>query len=75
MTKSDFTFGTLWHGFHPVNLLHIFRTPFLKNTSGLLLFFAQDEGAIAFAKMQRTVKPMKMKYRGLKQLESVCSSK
>ena len=23
-----------WHGYSPVNLLHIFRTPFLKNTSG-----------------------------------------
>ena len=27
----------LQHGYFPVNLLHIFRTPFLKNTSGLLL--------------------------------------
>ena len=27
----------LRHGCSPVNLLHIFRTPFLKNTSGLLL--------------------------------------
>ena len=25
------------HGCSPVNLLHIFRTPFLKNTSGRLL--------------------------------------
>ena len=28
---------TLWHGFSAVNLLHIFRTTFLKNTSGWLL--------------------------------------
>ena len=28
---------TLWHGCSPVNLLHIFRTPFSKNTSGRLL--------------------------------------
>ena len=28
---------TLWYGCSPVNLLHIFRTPFLKNTSGRLL--------------------------------------
>ena len=28
---------TLRHGCSPVNLLHIFRTPFLKNTSGWLL--------------------------------------
>ena len=27
------------HGCSPVNLLHIFRTPFLKNTSGQLLLF------------------------------------
>ena len=27
----------LRHGYSPVNLLHIFRTPFLKNTSGWLL--------------------------------------
>ena len=26
---------TLWHGCSPVYLQHIFRTPFLKNTSGL----------------------------------------
>ena len=29
---------TLWHRCSPVNLLYIFRTPFLKNTSGWLLF-------------------------------------
>ena len=28
---------TLWHGCSTVNLLHIFRTSFLKNTSGRLL--------------------------------------
>ena len=28
---------TLQHGCSPVNFLHIFRTPFLKNTSGWLL--------------------------------------
>ena len=28
---------TLQHGCSPVNLLHIFRIPFLKNTSGRLL--------------------------------------
>ena len=28
---------TLWHGCSPVNLLHILRTPFTKNTSGRLL--------------------------------------
>ena len=29
---------TLRHGCSPVNLLHIFKTPFTKNTSGWLLF-------------------------------------
>ena len=28
---------TLWHGCSPVDLLHIFRTPFYKNTYGGLL--------------------------------------
>ena len=27
----------LWHGSSPVNLLHIFRTPFLNDTSEWLL--------------------------------------
>ena len=44
MSKCDFNkvaFNfietTLRHGCSPVNLLHIFRTPFLNKTSGLLL--------------------------------------
>ena len=32
--QSNFIEITLWHGSSPVNLLHIFRTPFSKNTSG-----------------------------------------
>ena len=35
--KSNFTEITLRHGCSPVNLLYIFRIPFLKNTSGWLL--------------------------------------
>ena len=36
--QIDFIEMTLWHGYSTVNLLHIFRMPFLKNTSrGLLL--------------------------------------
>ena len=27
----------IWHWCFPINLLHIFRTPLPKNTSGLLL--------------------------------------
>ena len=34
---SNFIEVTLWHGFSPVNLLHIFRTPCYKYTSGRLL--------------------------------------
>ena len=30
---------TLQHGCSPINLLHIFRTPFLTNTSGRLLLY------------------------------------
>ena len=33
----NFIETTIWHGCSPVNLLHIFRTPFTKNTSGWLL--------------------------------------
>ena len=32
----------LRHGCSPVNLLHIFRTPFPKNTSGWLLLLIED---------------------------------
>ena len=32
--KSNFTEIALRHGCSPVNLLHIFRTPFPKKTSG-----------------------------------------
>ena len=35
--KSNFIEIILRQGYSPVNLLHIFRTPFLKNTSGGLL--------------------------------------
>ena len=37
--QSSFIEITPWHGCSPVNLLHIFRTPFLKNTSGRLLLY------------------------------------
>ena len=35
--QSNFIEIALWHGCSPVNLLHIFTTPFPKNTSGRLL--------------------------------------
>ena len=33
----NFIVITLWHGCSPVNLLHIFRSPFSKKTSGRVL--------------------------------------
>ena len=42
--QSNFIEITLQHECSPVNLLHIFRTPFLKNASGgLLLKVAPDQ--------------------------------
>ena len=35
--QNNFIETTLRHGFSPVNLLHIFRSPFPKKTSGGLL--------------------------------------
>ena len=35
--QSNFIEIILWHGCSPVNVLHVFRTPFLKNTSERLL--------------------------------------
>ena len=37
--QSNFVEITLLHGCSPVNLLHIFRTTFPKNTSGRLLLY------------------------------------
>ena len=34
MPKCNFIEIALWHGCSPVNLLHSFRTPFPRNTSG-----------------------------------------
>ena len=40
MPKRDFEIEiALQHGCSPVNLLHIFRTPFSRNTSGWLLLY------------------------------------
>ena len=40
MPKCDFNIA-LKRGFSSVNLLHFFRTPFPKNTSGRLLLFGK----------------------------------
>ena len=34
LLQRNFIEIALWHGCSPVNLLHIFRAPFSKNTSG-----------------------------------------
>ena len=44
--QSNFNEITLRPGCSPVNLLHIFRTPFLKNTSGWLLLQWEFEHAL-----------------------------
>ena len=41
MPKSDFN-KVAQHGCSPVNLLHIFRIPFFKNTSELLLLLVDS---------------------------------
>ena len=50
VTNHNFIEITIQHGCSPVNLLHIFRTPFPKNTSAWLLlksemryFFPYDD--------------------------------
>ena len=40
---SSFIEITLRHGCSPVNLLHVFRKPFVKNTSGRLLLKNNDK--------------------------------
>ena len=39
MLKCDFNKIAFWHGCSPVNLLHIFGTPFPKKTSEWLLLW------------------------------------
>ena len=41
---TNFIETTLRHGRSPVNLPHIFRTPFYKNTSGGPLLCVEDGG-------------------------------
>ena len=46
MPKCDFNKVAVRHRCSPVNLLHIFRTPFLKNTSGRLLLYCEYLGPL-----------------------------
>ena len=43
---SNFIEIALWHGCSPVNLRHIFRSSFPKNTSGWLLLFLVEYDAV-----------------------------
>ena len=43
ISKCDFNKVALQHGCSPVNLLHIFGTPFPRNTSGWLLLDIPDD--------------------------------
>ena len=44
----NFTEIILWHGCSPVNLLHIFKTPFTKNTFRWLLLVLPSPGRIGW---------------------------
>ena len=51
----------LWHGYSSVNLLHILRTPFLKNFSGgLLLYFRNSVNLLLFKNLCPKKKKMFM---------------
>ena len=53
----------LWHGYSPVNLLHILRTPFLMNFSGgLLLYFRNSVNLLLlWLKLFKNLFPKKKK--------------
>ena len=54
MPKCDFIEIALRHGCSPVNLLHISRTLFLKNTSGRLLLIDDDsDNEIPLGRMRK----------------------
>ena len=44
--QSKFIKITLWHGCSPVNLLHVFRAPFPKNTFGGLFLNVKQRSMI-----------------------------
>ena len=53
--QSNFIAITLRHGCSPINLLHIFRTPFLKNTSAWLLLLFELRTFIRNAYVSRRI--------------------
>ena len=65
MPKCDFNKVAIRHGYSPVNLLHIFRTPFTKNTSGrpLLSFECFSlKHSTAFVKIYEMIGDQKSQY-------------
>ena len=49
LLQSNLTEITFWHGCSPANLLHIFRTPFPRNTSECLLLVSKVFEALVFS--------------------------
>ena len=53
--QSNFIEITLRYGFSPVNLMHIFRTSFLKNTSGWLLLYYSNSKRHILSIMEKII--------------------
>ena len=59
--RSNFIEITLRHVCFPVNLLHFFRTPLLKNTSGRLLLHLQIKYNVYYLNQLKSKKKKKKK--------------
>ena len=74
--QSNFIEITLLHGCSPVNLLHIFRTPFPKNFSGWLLkplVTLKSRQGVSIEKISSVIQKFINKHQGY--FETVCKSK
>ena len=60
--QSNFIEIALRHGCSPVNLLHIFRTTFLNNTSGRLLLKCVFRASVVEFNNMETCKPVILKW-------------
>ena len=60
--QSNFIKITFWYGCSPARLLHIFRTPFLKNTAGGLLLKTAGKKNFTSPKMSKTEVPHLARY-------------
>ena len=70
--QSNFIEITLRHGCSPVNLLHIFRTPFPRNTSGWVLLKVSRE---LFQKTLKTFAFKILRFAEYRQLTKSCWGK